>query len=134
MGMRQRLSWIFAFAAIAIAAYEPVASAESNPDFQPWAIELDTIISQGEALFTDPFYSENGKSCSECHAAASATHAETFPKYRPKQGRVIQLWEMVNWCLEKALGKEPIAANDPEMTALVSYLRHASTKAFQSDK
>lgn len=101
------------------------SAAEPDKDFHTWAAELDAVVAQGEELFRDPFYSENGKSCSECHANAAATRAHSFPKFRPQQGRVIQLWEMVNWCLDKALGKTAIAADDPEMTALIAYMRHA---------
>ncbi len=98
-------------------------------DFSQWALEYEQVIKKGEELFADPFFSENGKSCAECHPKAQNTHPGTYPKYRKSQQRVIQFWEMVNWCVTKALGKPPLAADSAEMTALVAYITHENKGA-----
>ncbi len=107
----------------------PVLAADEAAEFRQWALEYETIVERGEALFSDPFFSENGQSCADCHAGASKTHPETYPKYRKSQQRVIQFWEMVNWCVNKALGKPALAPDSAEMTALVTYITHASKGA-----
>lgn len=99
--------------------------ADEDAAFRQWAMEYEALVKTGGELFADPFFSENGKSCAECHAGAQGTNAATFPKYRKGQGKVVQLWETVNWCVEKALGKTPLKPDSREMTALVSYITEA---------
>lgn len=115
---------------LVITLLAPLAMADDHVgEFSQWAAEYEAVVEQGENLFTDPFFSENGKSCAQCHPKAKNTHPESYPKYRKSQQRVIQLWEMVNWCVDKALGKKPLEARDPDLTALVTYVTHANTGA-----
>jgi len=107
----------------------PGLAEETDAPFDTWALEYEAMVGQGEALFSDPFFSENGKSCAQCHTDAGDTHPQSYPKYRQSQGRVIQFWEMVNWCVSKALGKTPLAPDSTEMTGLVSYITHANQGA-----
>ena len=118
---------MLALVALSAPTHRVFAADATHPaEFDQWAIETEKVVRHGAELFEDPFYSENGKTCAGCHPGAERTRADTYPKYRDKQGRVIQLWEMVNWCLNKGLGKDTLAADDPDMTALVAYLRNAA--------
>ena len=39
-------------------------------------------------------------------------------------GRVVDLWEMINWCLRNPLEGEEPAADDEKMIALIAYVRY----------
>ena len=39
-------------------------------------------------------------------------------------GRVVDLWEMVNWCLRNPLEGEELEAGDEKMIALIAYVRY----------
>ncbi len=107
----------------------PAFADNHKGEFSQWAMEYEQMVNRGKELFSDPFFSANGKSCAECHADATNTHPETYPKYRKSQKRVIQFWEMVNWCVTKALGNPPLAPDSAEMTALVAYITHENKGA-----
>ena len=47
---------------------------------------------------------------------------ETYPKFQKQLGKVANLWEMVNWCLRNPLEGEPLAADDPQMMAMLAYI------------
>jgi len=32
------------------------------------------------------------------------------------------LWEMINWCIQKPLESDPMAADDPRMIAMQAYI------------
>ncbi len=34
------------------------------------------------------------------------------------------LWEMINWCVMNPLESDPLAADNPQMTALQAYINH----------
>jgi len=87
--------------------------------------EFDGVRADGRKLWTDDKLGANGVVCAQCHPNAANTHPETYPKFQKQLGKVAQLWEMVNWCLRNPLErKEPLAANDPRMTALLSYIAY----------
>jgi cytochrome c len=62
--------------------------------------------------------------CAQCHPNAANTHPETYPKFQKQIGKVIPLWEMINWCLRNPLEGQPLAADDPKMTALQAYVTY----------
>ena len=39
-------------------------------------------------------------------------------------GRVVDLWEMINWCLRNPLEGEELEADDEKMIALIAYVRY----------
>jgi cytochrome c len=94
----------------------------TKADLTQWESEFQAVVKQGRAAFTDPALGTNGVVCAQCHPNAANTHPETYPKFQKQLGKVISLWEMVNWCLRNPLEGKPLAADDPKMTALVAYI------------
>jgi len=73
---------------------------------------------------TAPTLGKNKVSCDQCHPNAANTHPETYPKFQKQIGKVVTLSEMVNWCLRNPLEGDPLAADDPRMVALLSYITY----------
>ena len=63
-------------------------------------------------------------SCAQCHPNGANTHPETYPKFQKQLGKVAQLWEMVNWCIRNPLEGKDLAADDPRMTNMLTYIAH----------
>ena len=93
-------------------------------DAQRWEQEFQGVVKQGRQLWTDGKLGTNGVACAQCHPNAANTHPETYPKFQKQLGRVANLWEMINWCLRNPLEGQPLAADDPKMVALVSYVTY----------
>jgi len=60
--------------------------------------------------------------CDQCHPNASNAHPEIYPKFQQQSGKVAVLWEMINWCIQKPLESDPMAADDPRMIAMQAYI------------
>jgi thiosulfate dehydrogenase len=101
-----------------------VANADefSKEDLARWQSQFDGVVKEGRALWTDSKLGKNGVVCAQCHPNAANTHPETYPKFQKQLGKVANLWEMVNWCLRNPLEGDPLAADDPKMTAILSYI------------
>lgn len=93
-------------------------------DLKRFDSEYQTVVTSGRALFTDGKLGSNGVACAQCHPNATNTHPETYPKFQKQLGKVAQTWEMVNWCIRNPLEGQVLAADDPKMTALLSYIAH----------
>ena len=124
---------VLAFA-LAFTAATPAAADEfTAADVQRWQAQYEAVAQQGRALWTDGNLGKNGVACAQCHPNAANVHPETYPKFQTQLGRVVSLWEMVNWCLQNPLEGDKLAADDPKMVALLSYAtwerRPASTEA-----
>ena len=91
-------------------------------DLKRWQAQFDGVVKQGRALWTDGKLGTNGVACAQCHPNAANTHPETYPKFQKQLGKVANLWEMVNWCLRNPLEGQPLAADDPKMTAMLAYM------------
>ena len=101
----------------------PAAADEfTEADLKRWQAEFQTVVKRGRAAFTDQKLGSNGVVCAQCHPNAANTHPETYPKFQKQLGRVAELWEMVNWCIQNPLEGEPLAADDPRMIALQAYI------------
>ena len=96
----------------------------TKEDLERWNQEFMTVVMEGEKLFHSPNLGTNKVSCDQCHPNAANTHPETYPKFQQQLGRVVSLFEMVNWCLQNPLEGEPLAADDPKMVALLSYITY----------
>ena len=96
----------------------------NRDDIQRWEQEFQGVVKQGRSLWTDGKLGTNGVACAQCHPNAANTHPETYPKFQKQLGRVANLWEMINWCLRNPLEGQPLAADDPKMVALVSYVTY----------
>jgi cytochrome c len=94
----------------------------SETDLQRWQAQFDGVVKEGRGLWTDGKLGKNGVACAQCHPNAANTHPETYPKFQKQLGKVANLWEMVNWCLRNPLQGEPLAADDPKMTAMLAYI------------
>jgi cytochrome c len=103
-----------------------LASADqfSPEEVQRWEQEFQGVVKQGRSLWTDGKLGTNGVACAQCHPNAANTHPETYPKFQKQLGKVANLWEMINWCLRNPLEGQPLAADDPKMVALVSYVTY----------
>lgn len=94
----------------------------SESDLQRWQAQFDGVVKEGRGLWIDGKLGKNGVACAQCHPNAANTHPETYPKFQKQLGKVASLWEMVNWCLRNPLQGDPLAADDPKMTALLAYI------------
>ena len=96
----------------------------TKEDLKRWEQEFITVVNEGDALFHSGKLGGNGVSCDQCHHNATNTHPETYPKFQKQIGRVIALFEMVNWCIRNPLEGKDLAAGDPKMTALLAYITY----------
>ncbi len=96
----------------------------SKQELERWNAQFMQVVAQGRALWTDGKLGTNGVACAQCHPNAANTHPETYPKFQKQIGKVITLPEMINWCLRNPLEGQPLALDDPKMTAMVAYVTH----------
>lgn len=96
----------------------------TKEDVERWTKEFMTVVKEGEKLFHSSKLGKNNVSCDQCHPNGANTHPETYPKFQKQLGRVISLFEMVNWCLRNPLEGDPLAADDPRMVALLAYMHY----------
>ena len=87
-----------------------------------WKAELDKLVKEGDRIFHSDEIGGNGIACAMCHPNAANTHPETYPKFQTQLKKVALLRDMVNWCIENPLEGKPLAADDPRMIALESYI------------
>jgi len=96
----------------------------TKQDVERHTKEFMTVVKEGDKLFHSSTLGKNKVSCDQCHPNAANTHPETYPKFQKQIGKVVTLFEMVNWCLRNPLEGDPLAADDPRMVALLSYIHH----------
>jgi thiosulfate dehydrogenase len=91
-------------------------------DLQRWEQQFQESVQKGRALWTSGTeLGTNGVACAQCHPNAANTHPETYPKFQKQIGRVVGLWETINWCIRNPLQGKALAADDPKMAALLAY-------------
>lgn len=107
-------------------AFSTAGQAEefNQEDLKRWEQEYMSVVKEGERLFHGGLKSKNSVSCDQCHPNAANTHPETYPKFQQQLGKVAGAAEMVNWCIQNPLESEPLALDDPQMTALLAYIHH----------
>lgn len=96
----------------------------TDVDLQRWQQQFMNTVTEGRELWTSPKLGSNGVACAQCHPNAANTHPETYPKFQKQLGKVVSLWEMINWCLKNPLEGQALAADDPKMTALQAYITY----------
>jgi len=96
----------------------------TDADVQRWQQQFMGVVSEGRELWISPKLGTNGVACAQCHPNAANTHPETYPKFQKQLGKVVPLWQMINWCLKNPLEGQPLAADDPKMTALQAYVTY----------
>ena len=107
---------------LALVATPVWADPFDSGDLQQWEAAYQSVVNDGRAAFTDAELGNNGVVRAQCHPNGANTHPETYPKFQKQLGKVSQLWEMVNWCIRNPLEGKPLAADDPKMTALLTYI------------
>lgn len=124
MIIRKKYRTLMAIASMLIAGQMVTAQADefTDKDLVRWQQEYMAVVGKGDKLFHGGLVSKNTVSCDQCHPNAANTHPETYPKFQQQLGRVAELWEMINWCIQNPLESEPLAADDPRMTALQAYI------------
>lgn len=108
----------------AISASQVASDEFDTEDLDRWEEQFMQVVQQGRDLWTDGTLGTNGVSCAQCHPNAANTHPETYPKFQKQLGRVVDLWEMMNWCLRNPLEGEELAADDDKMIALLAYVHY----------
>ena len=104
----------------------PLAQADefNKEDMQRWQQQFMSSVKQGRELWVSPALGTNGVACAQCHPNAANTHPETYPKFQKQIGKVVPVWEMINWCLKNPLEGQPLSAEDPKMTAIQASITH----------
>lgn len=115
-----------AFAVLGLTASLNAAQADefTGSDEQRWQQQFMASVKQGRELWTSPALGSNGVACAQCHPNAANTHPETYPKFQKQIGKVIPVWEMINWCLRNPLEGRPLAADDAKMVAIQAYITY----------
>lgn len=75
----------------------------TGADIERWNKAYMTVMDKGEKLFHGGLGNQNTVSCDQCHANATNTHPETYPKFQQQLGKVAVLGEMINWCIITAV-------------------------------
>ena len=75
----------------------------TEADVQRWQQQFMAVVGEGRELWTSPKLGTNGVACAQCHPNAANTHPETYPKFQKQLGKVVPLWQMINWCLKNPL-------------------------------
>ncbi len=108
---------------LALALALPVVADEfDEDDTERWDMEFEAVVEEGDKLFHGGLGNQNTVSCDQCHPNGANTHPETYPKFQQQLGRVAELFEMINWCIQNPLEAEKLAADDPRMIALQTYI------------
>lgn len=107
---------------LALAAFNCWADEFTDADEKRWMAQFEAVAQQGRSLWTSPALGTNGVVCAQCHPNAANTHPETYPKFQKQLGKVAVLAEMINWCIRNPLQGQPLALDDPKMTAIQSYV------------
>src|SRR5690606_4228433 len=97
---------------LALSAANASADEFTDTDLERWQQQFTDVVQQGRDLWTSPELGTNGVACAQCHPNAANTHPETYPKFQKQLGKVVPLWEMINWCLKNPLEGQPLAADD----------------------
>ena len=94
-----------------------------------WAVSLSLAMAagqpsleRGKELFNSTTLGTNGKSCASCHAGGKKL--EEAAGYDQ-----IQLEQIANQCIVKALKGNALAPGSPDLTSLVAYLKTLSSAA-----
>ena len=110
--------------AVSAVKFPAEADEFTKEDAARWTKEFMTVVNEGSRLFHSSSLGKNKVSCDQCHPNAANTHPETYPKFQKQIGKVITLFDMVNWCLRNPLEGDPLTADDPKMVALLAYITY----------
>jgi cytochrome c len=111
-------------ALLTLAAPAVPADEFTEADLQRWNDQFMDVVEEGRRLWGSGELGTNRLACGQCHPNAANTHPETYPKFQKQLGRVVPMWEMVNWCIRNPLEGEALNPVDPRMIALTAYIRY----------
>lgn len=94
----------------------------TDQDVERWQQEYMSVVEKGRALWGSPDLGTNGVACGQCHPNATNTHPETYPKFQQQLGKVVELRDMINWCIQNPLEGETLALDSDDMIALEAYI------------
>jgi len=110
------------FVTLCVASLMAHADPFTREDLKKWDEAFTVVMKEGDKLFHSSQLGKNSVSCDMCHPNASNAHPETYPKFQKQLGKVVGLRDMINWCIQNPLEGQPLAADDPKMIALESYI------------
>ena len=103
---------------------------------------LAKTVAKGKDIFTHDTFGGSGLTCQSCHtaggkgptvipgrqmqAASLANAAAVFPRYKPRDGKVMTLEDEIHGCIKGALGGKAPGYDSAAMRALVSYITSLS--------
>jgi thiosulfate dehydrogenase len=103
---------------------------------------LAKTVAKGQQIFLHDTFGGSGTTCNTCHTGAGlgptvvpgspekgpslANAAAVFPRYKPREGKVMTLQDEIYGCARGAIGGTPPPYNSDTMRALVSYLTSLS--------
>jgi thiosulfate dehydrogenase len=103
-----------------------VATADefTEAQLERWNQQFMDVVEEGRRLWGSEGLGSNRLVCGQCHPNAANTHPETYPKFQKQLGRVVPMWEMINWCIRNPLEGEALSPVDPRMIALTAYINY----------
>lgn len=120
--MKTTITACIAFAAMMFAS-NALADEFTKEDLKRWQDEYAASVKYGRELWiSGSKVGKNGVACAQCHPNAANTHPETYPKFQKQIGKVVALWEMINFCIRNPVEGETLKADSKEMTALQAYI------------
>jgi len=124
MNTNGKITGVIALSAMLLVPFSVSRADEfSEQDLQRWTQQFQDTVQKGRALWTSGTeLGTNGVACAQCHPNAANTHPETYPKFQKQIGRVVRLWETINWCIRNPVQGTALAADDPKMVALEAYV------------
>jgi thiosulfate dehydrogenase len=117
----------------------------SGQGFRVPAGDAGPLIAYGHNLITRTFasigpevadhamrFAGNNLACQNCHLDAGTNRYglplvgvfKTFPKFSPRDQRVISLTERLNECMTRSMNGRPLPDDSREMQALLAYMRY----------
>jgi len=75
--------------------------------------------------------SSNRLACTNCHLNAGTQNGAAsflgvtsrYPKFSGRDGKISDLADRVNGCMERSMNRKPLNKNSPEMTAMLAYMQ-----------
>lgn len=83
----------------------------------------------------------NGLNCQNCHLGAGTRPfannfslvSTTYPKYRPRNDRLITIAMRINSCMKRSMNGEPLDSNSREVKAMIAYFDWLGKEVDESD-
>lgn len=90
-------------------------------------------IAYGEKLWKNPKLGNSNLSCNTCHIGGlsfNKSFTKAYPHYVKMPDDIVNLTQMINFCMVNPMKAEPLAWHSVEMTALSAYVDKVMSKEF----